>query len=149
MALERGVDGAWRYHADMGFEHVGYLPEVPGSRPPRRPADEAVVDSDGDGKPGVTLHLSVGFLDPFELYVVQRRHAVLDGHVLDDGRVEGGMIVDLDQKVIGSDPQFLDRDPQLEPDPQRSHFSLVPVADESTCESLVPVEDDAEGRSPG
>ena len=134
--LEQDGDG-WSYRADFGFEHVGYEPARPGAPPPKRGDDPSVVDSDGDGKPGATLHLDVPVLDPFELYVVQRGHAVLSGRVLDDGRVEGAVAGDLEQVVIGSDPYFLKRSPKLEPDRERSRFSMTRVPDESTCASLV------------
>ncbi len=134
--LEADGDG-WRYRADFGFEHVGYEPARPGAPPPRRGDDPSVVDSDGDGKPGATLQLDVPILDPFELYVVQRGHAVLDGRVVEEGRVEGAVRGELEQVVIGSDPYFLKRSPKLEPDRKRSRFSMVRVPDGSTCESLV------------
>jgi hypothetical protein len=127
----------WHYNADLGIEHVGYVPEEPGEGPPRRRDDPTVVDSDHDGKPGATLHLDVPMLDPFELYVVQRGHAVLEGDVLADGRVEGVLRESLEQVVIGSDPYFLKRNPKLEPDPERSRFSLTPVPEDATCESLL------------
>lgn len=129
--------GGWRYHADLGFEHVGYTPSAPGAPPPKRKSDPAIVDSDGDGKPGATLHLDVPALDPFELYVAQRGHAVLDGRVLEDGRVEGALDAKLEQNVIGSDPYFLKRNPKLEPEPELSRFALVPVPEDSTCDSLL------------
>jgi hypothetical protein len=135
--LRRDAQG-WAYHADLGVEHVGYRPgEDPEAGLPRRREDPAVFDSDGDGKPGATLHLDVPVLDPFELYVVQRGHVVLDGRVLEGGRVEGDVLADLEQVVIGSSPYFLKRSPKLEPDRERSHFVMTPVPADSTCESLL------------
>lgn len=129
---------ALRYRADLGLEHVGYVPQGdPLGELPRRRDDPAVVDSDGDGKPGATLHLDVPVLDPLELYVVQRGHVVLDGEVKDDGRVEGALRSDLEQVVIASDPYFLKRSPELEPDAERSRFVMTPVAADSTCDTLV------------
>jgi hypothetical protein len=135
--LVRDPAGGWLYHANLGFEHVGYTPAAPGDAPPRRGSDPAVVDSDGDGKPGATLHLEVPILDPFELYVVQRGHAVLDGRLLENGRVEGTLSSSLEQVVIGSDPFFLKRNPQLEPEPELSSFALDPVPEDSSCQSLL------------
>lgn len=150
--LEPLPDGGWRYRADLGFEHVGYTPASPGDPPPRRGSDPSVFDSDGDGKPGATLHLEVPVLDPFELYVVQRGHAVLDGRIVEPGRVEGGLEAELDQVVIGSDPYFLKRNPKLEPEPGMSSFALVPVPDDSTCASLLGTGEEApaeDGKAPG
>lgn len=133
----RRIGDVWRYHADLGFEHVGYVPAEPGEDLPRSREDPAVVDSDHDGKPGATLYLDVPMLDPFELYVVQRGHAVLDGDMGADGRIEGVLRESLEQVVIGSDPYFLKRSPKLEPDPERSRFALTPVPDDATCASLL------------
>jgi hypothetical protein len=116
----RRIGDVWRYHADLGFEHVGYVPAEPGEDLPRSREDPAVVDSDHDGKPGATLYLDVPMLDPFELYVVQ-----------------GVLRESLEQVVIGSDPYFLKRSPKLEPDPERSRFALTPVPDDATCASLL------------
>ncbi|MDJ0851389.1 MAG: hypothetical protein QNK04_23690 [Myxococcota bacterium] len=134
--LERDGDG-WRYRADFGFEHVGYEPARPGAPPPKRRDDPSIVDSDGDGKPGATLQLDVPILDPFELYVVQRGQTVLNGRVVAEGHVEGAVAGDVEQVVIGSDPYFLKRSPKLEPDRERSRFSMVRVPDGTTCETLV------------
>jgi len=139
--LERDAEGL-RYRADFGFEHVGYRPKKPDAKPPKKSDDPAVFDSDHDGKPGATLHLEVPIIDPLELYIVQRGHSVLDGRVLEDGRVEGAMVSDLVQNVIGSDPYFLKRSPKLEPDPEHSRFVLTPVPEGTTCESLLPAEED-------
>jgi len=152
--IARDPAGGWSYRADLGYEHVGYKPATADDPPPKRGSDPAIFDSDGDGKPGATLHLEVPVLDPFELYVVQRGHAVLDGQILEGGRVEGALSAELEQVVIGSDPYFLKRNPKLEPEPGLSSFVLVPVAEDSTCETLLaePDERTADGRdgpSPG
>jgi len=149
VVLEADQEGGWSYRADMGFEHVGYTPAAPGDPPPRKRDDPSVVDSDGDGKPGATLQMVVPVLEPLELYIVQRGHAVLDGRVLPDGRVEGALEAELEQVVIGSDPYFLKRDPDLEPEPALSRFVLTPVPEDSTCESLLGASQAPGGNAPG
>ncbi len=128
----------WSYRADFGAEHVGYRPAGEDDDLPRRSDDPAVTDSDGDGHPGATLRLVVPVLDPFDLYVVQRRHAVLRGQLADTGQVEGSIeFMELEQRVIGAEPYFLKRSPKLAPDPDNSHFRLQRVAADATCESLL------------
>jgi hypothetical protein len=149
VVLKPDEEGGWRYRADLGFEHVGYTPEEPGAPPPQQGDDPSIVDSDGDGKPGATLHMVVPVLDPLELYVVQRGHAVLDGRVVEGGRVEGALEAELEQVVIGSDPYFLKRNPELEPEPALSTFVLTPVPEDSTCESLLEASEDRSDETDG
>jgi hypothetical protein len=131
-----GDASGWRYRADLGHEHVGYRPRQPDVLP-RAASDAAVIDSDGDGHPGATLELSIARLADGELYVVQRGHSILEGHVVAVGAVEGRVDVRLfEQAVLGADPAFLQRQPDIEPDPARSTFRLIRVADATACETL-------------
>jgi hypothetical protein len=134
--LERDAQG-WRYRADLGLEYIGYRPVATDSALPTRIDDPSVFDWDGDGFPGATLKLSVPLLPDGELFVVQRGHSVLDGRVVGPGNIEGAIEVRVfEQRVLGAEPPFLNRSPQIEADPKQSRFSLVAVAAGSTCESL-------------
>lgn len=134
--IEYGADG-WRYRADLGREHVGYRPQQPDAPLPRKAADPAVIDSDGDGHPGATLELSIARLAEGELYIVQRGHSALDGRVVALGQAEGRIDVRLfEQAVLGADPGFLLRQPDIELDPSRSTFRLIRVADGTPCTAL-------------
>jgi hypothetical protein len=104
---------------------------------PTKPNDPAVYDWDGDGHPGATLKLSLPFLPDGELRVVQRGHSVLDGRVVGDGRIEGEIDVRLfEQRVIGAWPTFLNRSPEIEPEPGGSRFSITPIPPQTSCETL-------------
>ena len=84
----RSEAGVWRYRADLGTEHVGYVPRGDGTLP-RAADDPSVVDWDRDGQPGATLGLAVPVAPDGELHIVQRGRTVLEGRVTGPDRVEG------------------------------------------------------------
>jgi hypothetical protein len=134
--LERDAQG-WRYRADLGMERIGYRADSGDGKLPTKIDDPAVYDWDGDGHPGATLRLSVPLLPDGELYVVQHGQSVLNGRVITPGRIDGDIEVrSFAHRVLGAKPSFLNRSPEIEPDPKRSRFSLSPVPAGTTCESL-------------
>lgn len=136
--VEKDAQG-WRYRADLGIERIGYRPGAGDAQLPTDADDPSVYDWDGDGKPGATLKLSVPLLPDGELYVVQRGHSVLNGRITQPGRIEGAIDVrSFEHRVLGARPGFLNKSPEIKPDPKESRFSITPVAPGSTCESLRP-----------
>jgi hypothetical protein len=134
--IEKDAQG-WRYRADLGVERIGYKAGAGDTKLPTTIDDPAVYDWDGDGHPGATLKLSVPLLPDGELYVVQRGHSVLNGRISQPGKVDGGIEVDgFEQRVLGAWPSFLNRSPEIEPDPKGSRFSLTPIPAGSSCETL-------------
>jgi hypothetical protein len=134
--LEKDGQG-WRYRADLGIERIGYKADPSDGKLPTKVDDPAVFDWDNDGHPGATLRLSVPLLPDGELYVVQRGHSILDGRLVQPGKIEGGIEVrNFEHRVLGAWPGFLNRSPEIKPDPKESRFSLAPVPVGSTCESL-------------
>ena len=134
--LEQDAQG-WRYQADLGVERIGYKAGDGDGKLPTAIDDPAVYDWDGDGHPGATLKLSVPLLPDGELYVVQRGHSVLNGRINQPGKIDGGIEVKLfEQRVLGAWPGFLNKSPEIKPDPKESSFSIAPVPVGSTCESL-------------
>ena len=134
--IERDPQG-WRYRADLGVERIGYRVDLADGKLPTRIDDPAVYDWDSDGHPGATLKLSVPLLPDGELYVVQRGQSVLTGRVVTPGRIDGEIEVrSFEHRVLGARPSFLNRSPEIEPDPQGSRFSMSPVPTGTTCESL-------------
>jgi hypothetical protein len=128
---------AWRYRADLGVSHVGYEPDGADDALPTTGDDRRLRDIDGDGRPGATLALSIAGLADGSLWVVQRGHSLLDGRVIGVGQAEGRIDVRaFDQALLGADPSFLARSPEIAADPERSTFSLVRVADGTTCADL-------------
>lgn len=134
--MEKDAQG-WFYRADLGMERIGYRGDSADGKLPTKIDDPAVYDWDGDGHPGATLRLSVPLLPDGELYVVQRGHSVLNGRVTAPGRIDGDIeVLSFEHRVLGAKPSFLNRSPEIEPDPKGSRFSLSPVPAGSTCESL-------------
>jgi hypothetical protein len=134
--IEKDAQG-WRYHADLGIERIGYKAGASDNKLPTTIDDPAVYDWDGDGHPGATLKLSVPLLPDGELYVVQRGHSVLNGRISQPGKVDGGIEVNgFEQHVVGAWPSFLNRSPEIKPDPKESRFSLTPLPPGSTCASV-------------
>jgi hypothetical protein len=127
----------WRYRADLGMERIGYKP-VPGeSRLPTKLDDSSVYDWDGDGQPAATLKISVPLLPDGELYIVQRGQSILNGRITGRGRIEGSIEVrSFEHRVLGAWPRFLNRSPEIVPDPAESRFSIIPIPQDSTCETL-------------
>jgi hypothetical protein len=134
--VERDTEG-WRYRADLGIEQIGYHADGGEEKLPASADDPAVYDWDDDGKPGATLKLSVPLLPDGELYVVQRGHSILNGRITVAGRIEGSIDVrNFEHRVLGAKPGFLNKSPEIRPDPSGSRFSITPVGADSTCESL-------------
>jgi hypothetical protein len=128
---------SWLYRADLGMERIGYRSDGADSKLPTKIDDPAVYDWDGDGHPGATLKLSVPLLPEGELYVVQRGHSLLSGKIDISGRIDGAIEVrSFEHRVLGARPSFLNRSPEIKPDPKASRFSMSPVSTGTTCESL-------------
>jgi hypothetical protein len=127
----------WRYRADLGIERIGYRPVGEDRKLPTKIDDPEVYDWDDDGLPGATLKLFVPLLPDGELYVVQRGHSILNGRIVQPGRIEGAIEVqNFEQRVLGAKPAFLNKSPEITPDPEGSRFTLTQVAVGSTCETL-------------
>ena len=121
--------------ADLGVEALGFDPARRGLVLPRTGADPAVVDGDGDGRPGVTLllHLPIGV---FALGVASIGHVVLVGHVV-DGRGEGRVqVLRQEQRILSSELPLPDELGVATPDPMHSTFRLAPVPPTASCASL-------------
>jgi hypothetical protein len=99
--------------------------------------DSSVYDWDGDGHPGATLKISVPLLPDGELYVVQRGQSILNGRINQPGRINGSIEVrSFEHRVLGAWPGFLNRSPEIIPDPKKSGFSIIPIPQGSNCETL-------------
>ena len=110
------------YQADLGREWLG---TTPGESLPRQADDPRVQDTDGDGRPGVTLRLHV-LTGEAELLVAQRTRAVLNGTVVSPGRVTGRVEMrEFAQAILEASPHFLRFTPDVHYDPEHSTFELV------------------------
>jgi hypothetical protein len=134
--LEKDGQG-WSYRADLGIERIGYRAGSGDAKLPSSADDPSVYDWDSDGHPGATLKLSVPLLPDGELYVVQRGHSVLHGRITQPGRIEGAIDVrNFEHRVLGARPGFLNKSPEIKPDPKESRFSITQVAPGTKCDSL-------------
>lgn len=134
------------YRADLGLEAIGVLPHAPAL--PQRASAAAVLDFEGDGRPGATLTLRVPFAPDAELWVVQRARAVLTGRVVARGVVEGSVeMVRFEQVVIGARPAFLRHTPSVRHDPARSRFRLAPAGAAGACAATPAADAGASGRA--
>jgi hypothetical protein len=70
--------------ADMGEGTIGWRG---GGSLPQRADDPRVVDSDGDGEPGIRMELDLGSLGIWPMQVVTRGHTVLSGTKTANGAV--------------------------------------------------------------
>lgn len=137
-AIQIEKDGPnWRYRADLGVERIGYRPVGDDAKLPEKIDDPAVFDWDSDGLPAATLKISIPLLPDGELYVVQRGRSILNGRIVQPGKVEGNIDVQsFAQRVLGAKPSFLNASPEITPDPKESRFVMSPVPSGSSCETL-------------
>ena len=121
----------------MGIESIGYKPSLGDSKLPAKVDDSSVYDWDGDGQPGATLKISVPLLPDGELYVVQRGQSILNGRINRPGRIDGSIeVLIFEHRVLDAWPGFLNRSPEITPDPKESRFSIIPIPQGSSCETL-------------
>jgi hypothetical protein len=137
LQVDKDAQG-WRYRADLGIERIGYKSNGNETALPAKIDDPAVYDWDGDGKPAATLKISIPLLPDGEFYVVQRGHSILNGRIVQPGKIEGAIETRLfEQRVLGAWPGFLNQSAEIEPDPKESRFVLSQIAGGSTCETLL------------
>ena len=98
---------------------------------PTTPDDPRVFDQDGDGKPGVTVVVS-GLVNG-EMYVAQRSWTVLMGTERPDQSFGGVVYFGNEQVVLDTTSSWLADPPKASPDPIRSWFRMVRVADDAGC----------------
>jgi len=128
----------WRYRADLGVERIGYKSSGNDTALPAKIDDPAVYDWDGDGKPAATLKVSIPLLPDGEFYVVQRGHSILNGRVVQPGKIEGSIETQLfEQRVLGAWPSFLNQSAEVKPDPKGSRFVLTQAPGVTSCETLL------------
>lgn len=125
-----------RYVVDLGTSHLGYLPGD-GDALPLSADDPAVVDVDGDGRPGATVRVQIAAVGDFGVDVVQRSHALLEGR-LDGDAIRGAVrTLDFAQGVLGADLGLLRRGPTIHPDDDASTFVMTRLPVGAGCAEAV------------
>ncbi len=130
----------WRFDRPSVTTVNGAILDDPENDPlPTSADDPRVVDQDGDGKPGLTVRITIiGFISG-EVYVVQRDRSRLVGTVVSDGSIDGLVEWTSEQSVLGaSSPAFLGGTAaRLDPVPEHSYFRARRVDATLACADLV------------
>jgi hypothetical protein len=112
-------------------------PDVPLSMDPNAPL---INDDDNDGKPGVTVFVTLFGLIEGEIYLARREIFQNDMTLYSDGSLWGTVVDDSEQLVIGASLGILNtpNDPDQWGDPGLNPIILVPIpGDIDTCEELM------------
>ena len=128
-----------RFEASTYVEVRGAVLDDPLSDPlPTDASDLRVFDQDGDGNPGMTVHVTILGLVEGETHVVQRVSYRLSGAVISRDRIEGTIEWTDEQVVLGATNALLKADTigSLDPDPDAHRFVMVRVDKTWTCETL-------------
>lgn len=139
--LEETTEG-WRFERPWVTSVKGVHLENPESDPlPTSADDPRVFDQDGDGKPGLTVHVEVMGLIGGDIYVVQRDRTRLSGVVTSDAAVDGLVEWTSEQSVLGATNAFLlgGAEARPDPDPTHSYFQARRVDGHVTCADLADV----------
>ena len=131
--------GAWKLKrpATPTLIGIGGDPDQPLSM---NPNDPLIEDSDGDGKPGVTVSVKLFGLIQGEIYIARREIFQNDVTLYSDGSLRGAVTDNSEQLVIGASLGILNtpNNPDQWPDLGLSPLILVPIPDDiDTCEELM------------
>jgi hypothetical protein len=149
--VEIDAGGAYAQRDHLQLWGLRDLPE-PFSTPLPANKDEAgeaphrdrIFDMDDDGHPGITSFVS-GAVNG-EVYVIQRKTVTTKGVVLGPDRALGLSVNTNELVQLGNNNVLLDRQSEgsaaAHPDPLRSWFEEVRVADDFTCDDVMRAEDD-------
>ena len=102
--------------------------------------DPNIDDADGDGKPGVTVHLKLGGVLDAELYIARREIFEYDLTLYDNGTLQGQVVDHSEQLVLGASLPWLavQNNPAQCPDLGLSPIMLIPIPkDMDTCAALM------------
>ncbi len=100
--------------------------------------DPRVIDQDRDGKPGLTVRVTVMGLISGEVYVVQRDRSRLTGTVVSPDAIDGLVEWTSEQSVLGASNPFLvgGTTARIDPVPEHSFFRARRVSEATTCADL-------------
>jgi hypothetical protein len=117
---------------------------------PNRASDPRVYDQDGDQQPGSTVEVSASALFVSlsgKVYITQRTILEENGVAASSDRIDGKVKWTIEQQVLGSDSTVLGAvSPKISPDLENSRFSMVRLADDATCETILTSRDQLFGR---
>jgi hypothetical protein len=136
-------NGVWKLYrpATATLNGIGGDPNAPLSMDRN---DPLISDDDHDGKPGVTVSVTLFGVIKGEIYIARREIFANDMALYSDGSLRGNVIDDSEQLVLGASLPFLDtpNNPPQRRDPGLNPIILIPVSgDIDTCEELVAMRD--------
>ncbi|MFB6262444.1 MAG: hypothetical protein ABEL76_02290 [Bradymonadaceae bacterium] len=130
--------GGWQLIVAPRTTVLGATLDATESAPlPTSPTDEAVVDADDDGEPGVTIRLK-GLIRA-RLFVVQRSTDAYRASIDSADRLSGRVDWHADRRLLRSTSPFIGDGPpsRPHPDPDRSWFELVRLERPIDCSRLL------------
>lgn len=107
--------------------------------------DPNYTDPDGDGKPGITVNITIGKVIKGEIYIIRREIFTNYLSLNNDGTLTGFVKDDSEQFVIGASMKMLDQASNNVQHPSNgmNPIILVPISDEiNTLEELMAIRDD-------
>ncbi len=136
-------DGEWKLWRPATPTLIGIDgdPDVPLSM---NPNDPLINDADNDGKPGVTVFVELFGLVKGEIYIARREIFQNYLTLYSDGSLQGTVVDDSEQLVIGASLSILDapNNPQQWDDPGLNPIILIPISDDiDACEELMALRD--------
>ncbi len=136
-------NGVWKIHRPATPTLLG-IDGDPDSPLTMDPDDPRINDDDMDGKPGVTVFVTLFGLIEGEIYLARREIFQNDLTLYSDGSLRGHVIDDSEQLVIGASLELLNvpNDPDQVDDPGLNPIILIPIPDDiDTCEELMAIRD--------
>jgi len=131
--------GGWRFVQLPCVEvHGARLLDPACEALPTNALDPRVVDQDGDGHPGLTIHVAIAGILGGNAYVVNRLSTSLEGWILEDGSITGAVQWTSEQTMIGaSDPLLLmSYEYLLDPDTAKHFFVLRRIDALDPCRAI-------------
>jgi hypothetical protein len=117
----------------LGVDLESYLTPFP-----KDPNDPRYTDPDKDGKPGVTVNISVGKFFNEDIYIARKEIFSYKVTVRKDRSIRGHVIDRSQQHVIGATKASLvkENNPPQDQDLRRSPIILIPVHEKLGCDEL-------------
>jgi hypothetical protein len=132
-------DGTWKLRRPATPTLIGIDgdPDAPLSMDPN---DPLINDDDNDGKPGVTVFVTLFGLIRGEIYLARREVFQNEMTLYSDGSLRGVVVDDSEQLVVGASLGILNtpNNPDQWDDPGLNPIILIPISDDiDTCEELM------------
>jgi hypothetical protein len=140
IVIAASIDESGQFVQPWATEVRGARLAAPETDPlPTRADDPRVIDQDGDGKPGLTVHVSaLGFISG-DVYVVQRIRTRCIGVLVALGRIQGTFECTSEQVVLSATSSIFESELPSRPNPEmdKSTFVLVRIDPSWSCAKVL------------